>query len=1049
MLISYQDGTGTWRAKSSRGIKGSTDWTREEVTITLPADATSTSVIARVSLEGEQGKAYFDCLQVEDGSIMNRYNLVENPDFSYGLEFWTKNPDMASGDTIVTLNDASYPKHLEKNAFKVQGESTKSKNIYQTVFMNGKKGDVFVLGGWAKANSVPTDSNRAFRMDIGIQKTDGNWQWQNIHFNPDVSDWQYGLNSIQAAADYTSITVYLMYYNNENTAYFDGIQLYKEEFGSNYKYDSKGNLTGANNTGKNTSIKYTAQNDIESITDPRGNETRFTEYNKHNLKKSISPEGLTTGFAYDSYGNVLTQEITDTTSGKFIKSDKTYTADGDYLKEDKTAFGKTITYDYDANRGTLSSLTDEKGRNTYYNYDPITDNLLKVYKNVGGQEVSNSYAYENDRLKSITHNQFSYLFDYSPLGDVKNVKVGTQDLITNTYEDRTGKLLKSTYGNRQEISYVYDEADRVIENKFNGVTRYTYTYDAQGNVGRHEDLVNGVTYRYFTDVAGRNSQMRDSIGNITQWLFDENGNTTHLKENLIGVERNTDYFYDKDNKLTKVSYNNNNSKILYNYKGTTSNPENLGRLTDVTVHVDGENKYKTKYSYIDGTNGAKSTTGIVSSVALSKIIKVTNPLTNVIEEQEDEQKLLSYTYDDSGNIETITHPDGKIIRYYYDELNQLIREDNQIVNKTIDYTYDVGGNIQTKVESDYTTGEERNNSREYRYEYDTAWKDKLIEYDGKVFAYDAIGNIINDSEYAYTWEQGRQLASMQKAGQNIAFKYNAQGIRTEKTVNGVTTQYHLVGDQVTYETDGTDKVYYTYDSAGNLVSMNLNGIEYYYIYNAQGDIISLIDTIGNEVVSYTYDTWGKLLSIERTLKDTVDIKNPYRYRSYRYDIETGEQLSHNLFAYCDNDPINNLDSKGYWKIPNWVKVAIGAVSNGIGTVASGGSVQNALNSAGRGAVDGFMWGAIGVSISVIGAAAKGVKIINAGKLTPSNKDTGYYGIKYQAPKPNGKYTTKSFEFHTHNHKGYNPHWQQNTWNPYNNSISAKAKRWNWWGRRVE
>ena len=168
MLISYQDGTGTWRAKSSRGIKGSTDWTREKVTITFPADATSTSVIARVSLEGEQGKAYFDCLQVEDGSIMNRYNLVENPDFSYGLEFWTKNPDMASGDTIVTLNDASYPKHLEKNAFKVQGESTKSKNIYQTVFMNGKKGDVFVLGGWAKANSVPTDSNRAFRMDIGI-----------------------------------------------------------------------------------------------------------------------------------------------------------------------------------------------------------------------------------------------------------------------------------------------------------------------------------------------------------------------------------------------------------------------------------------------------------------------------------------------------------------------------------------------------------------------------------------------------------------------------------------------------------------------------------------------------------------------------------------------------------------------------------------------------------------------------------------------------------------------------------------------------------------
>jgi RHS repeat-associated protein len=207
-----------------------------------------------------------------------------------------------------------------------------------------------------------------------------------------------------------------------------------------------------------------------------------------------------------------------------------------------------------------------------------------------------------------------------------------------------------------------------------------------------------------------------------------------------------------------------------------------------------------------------------------------------------------------------------------------------------------------------------------------------------VFEDDPIGNIINDSEYAYTWEQGRQLSFMQKAGHNIAFKYNAQGIRTEKTVNGVTTQYHLVGDKLTYETDGTDNIYYTYDSAGNLVSMNFNGIEYYYVYNAQGDIIALVDAAGNEVVSYIYDTWGKLLSIEGTLKDTVGIKNPYRYRSYRYDTETGlyylnsryynsewgrfinadglagtlgKLLSANMFAYCENNPVNRKDHGDY------------------------------------------------------------------------------------------------------------------------------------------
>lgn len=62
--------------------------------------------------------------------------------------------------------------------------------------------------------------------------------------------------------------------------------------------------------------------------------------------------------------------------------------------------------------------------------------------------------------------------------------------------------------------------------------------------------------------------------------------------------------------------------------------------------------------------------------------------------------------------------------------------------------------------------------------------------------------------------------------------------------------------------------------------------EYFYVRNAQGDIIALIDKSGREVVNYSYDTWGNLLSIEGPLKDTVGVKNPYRYRGYRYDSET-------------------------------------------------------------------------------------------------------------------------------------------------------------------
>ena len=339
----------------------------------------------------------------------------------------------------------------------------------------------------------------------------------------------------------------------------------------------------------------------------------------------------------------------------------------------------------------------------------------------------------------------------------------------------------------------------------------------------------------------------------------------------------------------------------------------------------------------------------------------------------------NYTYDNAGNITAITSG-GKRISYQYDKLNQLIRENNGVLNETILYTYDAGGNITSRKTYDYTEGTlqtiKKNETFTYRSD---GWKDQILSWNGYRYTYDAGGNPTLLRGVPLTWGEGRRLKKVSLSWGTVDFAYDSDGKRVRKTSGNTETKYYYNGStlsglvRTTTGSTGTNKttVQFVYDAEGRPFLLRLNGkTDYFYLYNGLGDVVGLIDSSNKVVVRYQYNSWGKVTSSEDTSGVFLATLNPFCYRKYAYDPETGlyclgsryydpevgrfvnaddpgtifakpqELYNKNLYAYCDNNPIIREDVQGYFPIPCIVGAVVGAAVSGFSYVlTSGGEID--------------------------------------------------------------------------------------------------------------
>lgn len=893
-------------------------WQRVSITFTVPENSEYTRI--NLALCGSTGTAYFDGIQVEKYNVANDYNMLENS----GLENYSSSGLPTSWkDGFTTINnttDSVSTTHQQgEKSYCIKGESDTVKSIYQEVPVSGTENDTYIVSGWAKANAVPKNEGdtRKFKISVRVYYTDGYDLYKTpAEFNYSISDWQYTSTAFTLSDDDettnripTAVRIYLSYQNQANKVYFDNICLEKDNAQS-YIYNEDGKLISVVDNSKEKSTMEYTNSDLTKNIDAKGYAYEYEYDDNHNMTKATSQNGVNYNYTYNGKGLATTLEVNGSNVSS-LKSEVTYDSKG-LLETTKDQDGNQVTYEYNSDTGTLTSVEDSSGK-TSYEYDTDTNLLTSMNKtNEFSERYEVTYSYSDDSkyLETISHNGTNYNLEYDKFGNKTDSKVGTQSLASYTYNSNNGSLTNSTYGNGQTVSYVYDEYGNVKTRKYNGTTAFSWYTDRSGSVIREQDHQSNFLYDYTYDSTGRlvRKTAKSTVGEYNankswytfEYSYDLNNNITRLANKTQGFTATGNYIYGKDNLLTK--YNISSEKAVnYTYDG-------LNRLTKTSLTT--TTPIDTTYTYYDSLRGNGYTTTKLKSETIAGVT-------------------YTYVYDTIGNItdiyrgsvETGTH----LYYYEYDKMNQLTYVYDYENLKAYSYTYDLGGNIISENISDIDANGAPLNNRLITYSYtDTNWTDKLTLYDGQSITYDAIGNPLTYRDgMTMTWKNGRQLSSLQKGTDSLSYEYDSNSVRISKTVNGVKHTYAYLNGMLMYETRGEAKYYYSYDANGILYNVKYTLTDdsemksYFYTHNSRGDIVGIYSGSGVLTAQYEYDVWGNILSITDgsgnviTDPNNVGNLNPFRYRGYYYDSDTG--LYYLMSRYYDPVTHRFLNSDGYFQ----------------------------------------------------------------------------------------------------------------------------------------
>ena len=422
-----------------------------------------------------------------------------------------------------------------------------------------------------------------------------------------------------------------------------------------------------------------------------------------------------------------------------------------------------------------------------------------------------------------------------------------------------------------------------------------YSYDSADNKSAFKVKVGDATklsLSYEYDGSSRLISVKDSEGNrAVSYAYDTEGS---LSERQAANGLKTTYGYDYQNRLTSMT-NETGKGVVSKYSSTYLKNGQKAEEVSTVMDKNGKSTKKTAaYTY--------------------------DMLGRITRETKTGREDISYTYDANNNRKQMTIG-NKTTAYQYNKNDELLRTDTLHTdtekNDVVIYKNDKNGNQLATVNRSEIPAEAKDTSY---IDVDVTLGDNQLN-DNVVNHYNALN----------------QLTETLTKNYKVSFTYDAEGLRTGKTVNGEKTIYVWDGDQVVMELSKGGAVQKRYIRGNDLVYADKgeNTEKTYYVTDMHGNVVQLLDESGNVTKTYEYDSFGNEVKPEK--KD----ENPYRYCGEYYDKETeevylraryyepsvgrfitrdtytgesNEPLSLHLYTYCENDGVNAWDPSGHYKI---------------------------------------------------------------------------------------------------------------------------------------